>query len=234
MIIVITNICHRFRYLPCLIVSIYKPASYGRASTLKVLTPGLACSAILHISAVVALLWAVQAPARMGGSPTVTVSLIDAVDATAKKLSQPPQPKQLVKPEPAPRPLAKTETTKENTEEDTQNSVAAQASSKQGEPTEQEALRDAQYSADYLHNPKPIYPPLSRRLGEQGQVLLHVQVSAEGEALQVNVKQSSGFKRLDQAAMDVVRHWQFVPAKQGNTAQISWVDVPLQFSLLER
>ena len=216
-------------------MSIYKPANYGRANALKLITPGLACSALLHFSAVVAVLWAVQAPARMGGAPTVTVSLIDAVDASAKKLTKAAPPKPLVKPDPvAALPTVQTEVSKEDTEEDTQNSVAAQAANKQGEPTEQEPLRDAQYSADYLHNPKPIYPPLSRRLGEEGQVLLHVQVSADGEALQVNVKRSSGFKRLDQAAMDVVKRWQFVPAKQGNTAQVSWVDVPLQFSLLER
>ena len=41
----------------------------------------------------------------------------------------------------------------------------------------------ARYDAAYLHNPRPAYPPLSRRLGEEGKVLLRVRVSREGLAL---------------------------------------------------
>ena len=87
------------------------------------------------------------------------------------------------------------------------------------------------FDADYLHNPRPIYPPMSRRMGEEGKVLLRVRVEADGRPSHVEVKASSGFTRLDQAAEQAVRQWRFVPAKSGNEAISAWVIVPISFSL---
>jgi protein TonB len=89
----------------------------------------------------------------------------------------------------------------------------------------------ARFDADYLDNPKPLYPHASRRLGEEGKVVLRVFVSAEGEAQRVEVKHSSGFPRLDQAAEGAVTRWRFVPAKRGDQAVTAWVMVPIVFSL---
>lgn len=89
----------------------------------------------------------------------------------------------------------------------------------------------ARYDADYLDNPKPIYPHASRRLGEQGKVLLRVLVSAHGLAERVEVKLSSGFARLDQAAHEAVSRWRFVPARRGDQAIAAWVQVPITFQL---
>lgn len=89
----------------------------------------------------------------------------------------------------------------------------------------------ARYDADYLNNPAPAYPAVSRRLGEEGRVLLRVNVSAEGKVLAVELKKTSGFERLDEAARNAAAKWRFVPAHQGNTAITSWVEVPIQFSL---
>jgi protein TonB len=93
------------------------------------------------------------------------------------------------------------------------------------------ALVGARFDADYLHNPKPVYPAASRRLGEEGRVLLRVRVSAQGLPLSVDVRQSSGSPRLDEAARAAVERWRFVPAKQGTEAVESTVVVPLQFTL---
>jgi protein TonB len=87
------------------------------------------------------------------------------------------------------------------------------------------------FDADYLSNPKPVYPFASRRLGEEGKVLLRVKVSPDGTALSVEIKQSSGFPRLDDAARDAVVRWRFVPARRGDEAIESWVTVPIVFSL---
>lgn len=89
----------------------------------------------------------------------------------------------------------------------------------------------ARFDADYLSNPKPVYPTGSRRLGEEGKVMLRVHVSAEGTSLDVQVKQSSGFARLDEAAKSAVERWRFVPAKRGADPIDSWVAVPIVFSL---
>ncbi len=89
----------------------------------------------------------------------------------------------------------------------------------------------ARFDADYLQNPAPVFPPLSRKLREEGKVHLLVQVSAKGEAENVQLKQSSGFLRLDEAAMNAVRKWRFIPARRGTEAVASSVVVPLVFRL---
>ncbi len=87
------------------------------------------------------------------------------------------------------------------------------------------------FDAAYLDNPAPAYPPLARRAGEQGRVLLRVHVTASGVADNVEVRQSSGSPRLDEAARETVRRWRFAPAQQGERAVAAWVIVPITFTL---
>lgn len=87
------------------------------------------------------------------------------------------------------------------------------------------------FDADYLSNPAPDYPAASRAMGEQGRVLLRVLVSAAGDAVEVHLRTSSGFDRLDSAAMEAVRRWRFLPARQGEQAVSASVIVPIVFSL---
>lgn len=98
-------------------------------------------------------------------------------------------------------------------------------------PAPTPAFVAARFDADYLDNPKPLYPHASRRLGEEGKVVLRVFVSADGDAKRVEVKHSSGFQRLDRAAEAAVSSWRFVPAKRGEQAVTAWVVVPIVFSL---
>jgi protein TonB len=92
-------------------------------------------------------------------------------------------------------------------------------------------VQPPRFDADYLDNPAPAYPALSRRMGEQGRVLLRVYVLADGNAGQVEIRESSGYERLDRAARDTVARWRFVPARQGDKAVAGWVLVPVSFSL---
>lgn len=87
------------------------------------------------------------------------------------------------------------------------------------------------FDAAYLDNPSPVYPPLARRAGEQGRVLLRVHVTADGQADDVLLRESSGSPRLDAAAQDAVRRWRFVPANQSGRAVAAWVIVPITFTL---
>lgn len=87
------------------------------------------------------------------------------------------------------------------------------------------------FDADYLNNPAPQYPPLSRRLREEGVVLLRVYVLPSGRPEVVEVKRSSGCRRLDDSALQAVRQWRFVPARRGAQAVAAWVVVPIAFSL---
>ncbi|MDB5857961.1 MAG: energy transducer TonB [Ramlibacter sp.] len=85
--------------------------------------------------------------------------------------------------------------------------------------------------ADYLQNPKPPYPPVSKRLGEQGKVLVRVLIGADGKAQQADIRQSSGYDRLDQAAVNAVLKWRYVPGKRGGVAEAMWFNVPINFVL---
>lgn len=89
----------------------------------------------------------------------------------------------------------------------------------------------ARYDAAYLNNPAPAYPPLSRRLGESGKVLLRAQVLPSGKAGTVEIQRSSGSARLDAAAQKAIQSWRFVPARQGDNALASWVIIPIVFNL---
>lgn len=89
----------------------------------------------------------------------------------------------------------------------------------------------ARFDADYLHNPKPVYPAASRRLGEQGKVILRVLVGADGTAEKVELRTTSGFARLDASAQDAVNRWRFVPARRGDQPIAAWVLVPIAFNL---
>lgn len=92
-------------------------------------------------------------------------------------------------------------------------------------------ITPAQFDAAYLNNPPPAYPALSRRLGEQGSVVLAVYVSENGRAENVTLKKSSGYGRLDRAAMAAVSGWHFAAARQGEQLVASWVNVPVKFVL---
>lgn len=87
------------------------------------------------------------------------------------------------------------------------------------------------FNADYLDNPAPAYPPLSRRMNEQGRVILRVLVNVRGTADEVQLRTSSGFARLDEAARETVRRWKFVPAKRGAEPVAAWVLIPISFLL---
>ncbi len=86
-------------------------------------------------------------------------------------------------------------------------------------------------NADYLNNPPPTYPALSRRLGEQGKVVIHVLIGKDGQAKQAEVRLSSGFERLDQAALNTVLGWRYSPGQINRVPQEMWFNVPVSFTL---
>ncbi|MGY2796580.1 periplasmic protein TonB [Ewingella americana] len=98
-------------------------------------------------------------------------------------------------------------------------------------PVASKAVTPPQFSAAYLNNPAPDYPRLSKKLREQGTVRLRVEVSASGLAASVAVSQSSGYPRLDEAAVAAVKRWKFIAAKQGDQPVAAQVIVPLVFAL---
>ena len=85
--------------------------------------------------------------------------------------------------------------------------------------------------AAMLNNPVPVYPALSRRFREEGHVLFDVYILPDGSVGQIKLKRSSGFPRLDDAALDAIRRWRYIPAKRGNEPIPYWYVQPLDFEL---
>ncbi len=137
-----------------------------------------------------------------------------------------PKPKKVVKKSPLPNAIH-IHTREESVSEP--EPVAGAAPALKGPKTEVPP-EPPRFSANYLNNPTPRYPALSRRLREKGRVL-RVLVNAEGHPEDIQVTSSSGFARLDLAAREAVSQWTFVPAKLGDRSVRAWVIVPIVFKL---
>ncbi len=82
-----------------------------------------------------------------------------------------------------------------------------------------------------LQRVMPQYPIESVRAGEEGGTVLQVLVDERGQASDVRVARSSGYDRLDQAAMRAVSAWKFAPSTQGALAVPTWGELELRFNL---
>jgi len=89
----------------------------------------------------------------------------------------------------------------------------------------------ANFSAKYGSNAKPVYSMAAKVRGDEGKVLLKVEVSADGFSQSVTIYQSSGYEELDQSAVTAVEKWEFIPAKLGDDNVTSTIIVPIVFSL---
>lgn len=85
--------------------------------------------------------------------------------------------------------------------------------------------------ADYLNNPPPPYPQMSKRLREQGRVVVRVHISADGLATRAEIQKSSGFPRLDDTAVQTVLRWRYVPGKRAGVPEAMSYLIPIDFRL---
>lgn len=152
---------------------------------------------------------AVRVPPR-APDPAPRTDAASAIDTPAKAPPAPETPRETATPAPTPVPAA-----------------TPQRAPVEAPPV----VVAARFDAAYLNNPAPAYPPLSRRMREEGKVMLRVHVSTEGLPNKVELAESSGFGRLDNAARESVERWRFVPAKQDGRAVDAWVIVPVVFKL---
>ncbi|MGB6156420.1 MAG: energy transducer TonB [Castellaniella sp.] len=85
---------------------------------------------------------------------------------------------------------------------------------------------------DYLgKRPRPVYPRVSQRRGEQGRVVLRVLISPQGHVAKVYVQRSSGHPRLDDAAVEAMASARFRPYTENGVAYKALVDIPFDFVL---
>ena len=84
---------------------------------------------------------------------------------------------------------------------------------------------------NYNINPKPKYPRAARKRGYEGEVKLKVFVLESGKVGKIEIIRPSGYKILDNSALEAVKNWVFIPGKQNGKEVSSWVTVPINFQL---
>jgi len=210
------------------------------------LPPGLLAGvALAHAGLLAALLYSPRSAEPITLPQPLTVSLIvpeiEAPQPQPKPEPKPRPPRPLDKPLPPPPVLAAErpmptpqpvveapKPTPETVPEVLPASVVADAPKSMPLPS----LPIPPRPADYLNNPRPPYPALSRRLGEEGTVRLNILVNPDGSVARLDLLKSSGHPRLDRSAIDTVQSsWKFEPARQGGNPVAAWVIVPIQFTL---
>lgn len=77
----------------------------------------------------------------------------------------------------------------------------------------------------------PPYPAISRRLGEEGKVVLRVELDETGRVDHVTIKTSSGYTRIDEAALATVKRWRCNPATRDGVAVRAVAIQPFNFVL---
>lgn len=212
---------------------------------------------LLHVG----LLWSLQAGLlRRAAEVVVPVELLNVATAPppsespptppqprrAQPVPEPVVPKSTPAPRPVPRPVAIPDRTPAPAavtgsaeSQPPAPPVAAEVSATPAPPAPAFAAAPAPASrvelpttaADYLHNPPPVYPRLSFKLGEEGLVVVRVLIGPDGRAQDAQVAKSSGFARLDQAAETTARSWRYVPGKRGGVPETMWVNVPIKWEI---
>ncbi|MDZ7870641.1 MAG: energy transducer TonB [Rheinheimera sp.] len=201
---------------------------------------------LLHVGAIAALVQAepaITAPKPEMEPPKLQGMLIAPEPKMAPPPKAEPEPaKPLPKPPPKQPPLKRTKPSQTTPPPVAKAAAAAPAptltkpvtqrapassTAKTAEPTTQLPSADAAG----LNNKAPVYPMLSRKRKEQGTVWLLLLVSKEGLVSELKLKKTSGFDRLDQAALQAVKKWKFQPARQQGQPIDYWYELPLKFSL---
>lgn len=214
-----------------------KSNTYGVSERSSRVT-GAAIAVIFHAGAIALLLQLQPVRSAITQAVPIMVSLLTPPAVVEKPKEPlrplPVKPRERVEPRPEPPPLVAAVT-------DAPPPPAAPAPQPEAPPPAPAPVLAApappaqiippSFNAAYLNNPPPAYPSISRRMGQQGKVLVRVLVNAGGAPDKAEIRSSSGYDRLDDAALDAVRRWRFVPARQGDRPVAAWVLVPIIFSL---
>lgn len=221
---------------------------------------GLLLVLSLHCGAIAAVVFMPSPDHKQLVMPSIQGVLIPAPPAEAvqipsarktpppEKTPEPPKPQPKPKPKPKPLPKPKNKlppppkappsekaiSRKEVAEEQPAPPPPAPKSARVAEEDNKALgapITPPRHDANPLNNPAPAYPSISRRLQEEGIVVLELLILPNGTVGEVRIKTSSGFDRLDQTAMKAVKRWRYLPAKRGDKAIPYWYLQPLEFSL---
>ncbi|WP_099605184.1 energy transducer TonB [Stenotrophomonas maltophilia] len=174
---------------------------------------GIAFVIALHLAAFMMLLIPAVAPKAVAEKErNVMVTIVDA-PSPPKPSPVPPPPQAPVVDVPEPRP-----------------SDIVTPPSPPAPPAPATSIEASVDISSKAMNP-PRYPPAAFRAGIQGEVILIIDVDANGNVTNVTVEKSSRNRDLDRAAMEAARKWRFNAAESGGKKAAGRVRVPVNFAL---
>lgn len=207
---------------------------------------GLGLSIALHVAALYGKGFPASAPAKpmqQKGRTVVQLTLLPAmasepnpsagdIDVAPAPTPPPPKPKvQSPKPEPQRLPAPTPPPPKPKTQ-----SPKPKASPRSPSPEQDASLiqeKGVSTEAQATKSIAPAYPRLSRRKGEEGTVVLSVEISADGTPGNIQIVQSSGYRRLDAAALKAAQKTPFAPALRLGKAIPSTTELSFTFKLTD-
>jgi len=215
----------------------------------------LALIVLLHAALLYAALHGMQHPVRTPAAPREVIATFITPQPASKPQIQPapPQPesKPIRKPAPKPAPvvkkaavpkpaLAPMPTPTEKAISTPQEPVAAASSKPEPQVAAAPPAPPAPVApaapktvsgVEYVQAPQPDYPPIAKRMGEEGKVMLRVLVSERGHPEKVDIQKSSGFARLDEAARQAAMRALFKPHLENGEPVAVYALIPINFSI---
>lgn len=189
------------------------------------------------IGAHVAVLLVVMAAKTVAPQIMEMPLIVDLLQPPAEQKQPEAKPLPVVKPQPVrekpaptPKPTIPVLEATQNTQPAPAAPVATPPEVKPAPPAAEPVVQ-ARFDADYLKNPAPPYPPLSKRMGEEGKVMLRVLVSERGRPEKVDVQKSSGYARLDEAARQAALRAVFKPHLEDGRPVAVYALIPINFSI---
>ena len=212
------------------------PSTHSLAALRRVPTP-LVLVGGLHL----AVIWALLNGLQIHNAPSVTPDDIkaDVIDRQAPPPKTPPDPEVLTRqfkftePQPPPIILYTTESPPQLAIDD--RPTPPREPENLGGTAEPQPVINA--AAVDPHHPltQPPYPMASRHLAEEGALVLDILVGADGHVRDARVSRSSGFERLDRAAVsEALQHWRLRPATRNGSAFEQWLTLKVVFRLEDR
>lgn len=194
---------------------------------------GLFFVLILH-GALLFGLWSYQIIPTPNAAITVMVNLINPQPMEQPKLAKPEVQKAL-KPQPVDPPKPQQLVVETPVTIPEQQVVYAPSLAPVVEapplPTPQPVVLTNELSVSCPERSPPAYPRLSMRMNEQGKVVLRVELGDDGRIVNVTIKSSSGYPRLDDAALSAVKTWRCTPTVRNGVAIQAVALQPFNFTL---
>jgi protein TonB len=112
----------------------------------------------------------------------------------------------------------------------TGNGSGSGASTESGNGAPLETSFGAMNAPSFIHRAMPVYPPLARRRGKEGRVVLTLLIDQTGKVQKIDVTEPAGYG-LTEAAIEAVRNSTFAPARVNGEKVVSRTVLPIRFKL---